>query len=89
MALHCNATSPFDLGEVEARLRAVTGPVTLGPNEPVDLQFSLGVVASDGPAELADLLRSADLAAYEGKTARGGRPPRTTTAADSLDAESR
>lgn len=59
------------------RLRGLAGPVDLGLEEEVELAFSLGFAVADEPCQLADLMKSADLATYEAKQtspAPTGRP---------------
>ncbi len=68
VALH--AAVPFDLTVVESRIRATAGPVDLGLEQAIDLQFSLGLAVSDRPVEYSSLLKSADLAAYQDKSRR-------------------
>jgi diguanylate cyclase (GGDEF)-like protein len=68
VALH-SVNSP-SLIELERQLRALTGPVDLGRDEPIDLQFSLGIATGYGAVDLADLAKAADFAAYEDKRRR-------------------
>ena len=78
VALHC----PEEVlpEKVTNRLREIIGPVDLGLDEPIDLEFSLGIASSDTPADLASLLKTADLAAYEDKRMRAAqRQPASTS----------
>ncbi len=68
VALH--SPGRFDLGHVEAEIRAVAGPVDLARDEPVNLEFSLGLADGHGPVDLDDLVKAADLAAYQDKRER-------------------
>ena len=82
VALHCPDRLP--LRTVTARLRDVAGPVDLGLEEPVGLEFSLGIAESNQPVELASLLKAADLAAYEDKRRRAQQRVPTQPDRDSL-----
>ncbi|MEM9561356.1 MAG: GGDEF domain-containing protein [Actinomycetota bacterium] len=62
-----NGLDPTVLDE---RLRSVAGFVDVGVEEAIELSFSLGIAVSDEPADLADLLKAADLATYEDKRRR-------------------
>ncbi len=55
---------------VDERLRSVAGFLDVGVEEAIELAFSLGIAVSDRPADLADLLKEADLATYEDKRRR-------------------
>lgn len=68
VALHTPTHVPLDV--VESRLRSIAGPVDVGLDEPIDLQFSLGMASADGPTDLSHLLKTADLATYEDKASR-------------------
>ena len=65
----------LDVGLVTRRLREMTGPVDFGLEEPVQLEFSVGVAEAFAPSEIADLAEAADLATYEDKRARSGATP--------------
>ncbi|MEM7273769.1 MAG: diguanylate cyclase [Actinomycetota bacterium] len=68
VALH--TPDRFSVDEVEARLRAIAGPIDLGVEAPVALEFSLGSATTFEPADLGDLLKAADLQTYEDKRRR-------------------
>lgn len=80
MALH--SVEPFELDTVRAMLEEIrTASIevvvdeTDDAHESVALMFSLGMAESTGPCELDDLMRAADLAAYEEKSERAEQLP--------------
>lgn len=62
---------PIDRTDLTRRLEAIRArSIEPRPGERLALAFSLGVVAIDGPCDVDDVLRTADLAAYEDKARR-------------------
>ncbi|MEM9654372.1 MAG: GGDEF domain-containing protein [Actinomycetota bacterium] len=65
VVLHC--PDRFNRAVLEAGIRGVAGRVDVGLEEPVPLELSVGFAESFEPAELDDLLKSADLEVYRDK----------------------
>ncbi|MCX6521388.1 MAG: GGDEF domain-containing protein [Actinobacteria bacterium] len=69
LVLH--AKSPMNESLVAAQLDEIrTSTLGTADGQLVDLAFSVGIVTADGQSDLDDLMRAADLAAYEDKAAR-------------------
>ena len=69
LVLH--AKSPMNEATIAAQLDDIrTSSLAAGDGQLVELSFSVGIVTATGQSDLDDLMRSADLAAYEDKAAR-------------------
>lgn len=63
--------TPMDESLIAAQLDEIrTSTISVGDGQVVDLAFSVGIVTATGQSDLDDLMRAADLAAYEDKAAR-------------------
>lgn len=69
--LSLHSSLPIDRAALGVRLDELRASrVSISQGESLDLSFSYGVVAADGNPDMASLVRSADLAAYEDKAHR-------------------
>ena len=69
--LSLHSSLPIDRSALGVRLDELRASrVSISQGESLDLSFSYGVVAADGNPDMASLVRSADLAAYEDKAHR-------------------
>jgi diguanylate cyclase len=84
--LTLHAKTPINEAIVREQLEEIRGSSIESPDgEDVQLSFSLGVAIAVGSAELDDLMRAADLAAYEEKAQRrAGMPDRRSASTSEL-----
>jgi len=69
--LSLHGRGPIDRADVERRLDVIRhSTVTVREDEPILLAFSIGIATAVGPAELTEMLDTADLATYEDKSSR-------------------